>query len=254
MSEFLEVQRDGRVLRVTLNRPEKRNALSVALCDRIVNALEDGGHDSAIHAILLAANGKSFCAGMDLNEAVTGNSAALTSAHERLFTVGSRLSKPIVCAVQGAALAGGVGLVANCHIVFAAEDAHFGLTEIRLGLWPFLVFRALTAAIGERRSLALALTGETFGAAAAMQMGLVYQVVPAAELLHLANAMAVALSKWSPSAVRSGLGFVRETRGQDWWTAGEIARQMREQLFRTQDFQEAIQAFREKRSPHWQGK
>ena len=74
MSEFLEVKRDGHLLRVTLDRPEKRNALSVALCDRIVNALEDGAHDSAIHAILLAANGKSFCAGMDLNEALVGNS------------------------------------------------------------------------------------------------------------------------------------------------------------------------------------
>jgi enoyl-CoA hydratase/carnithine racemase len=254
VSEFLEVQRDGRLLRVTLNRPEKRNALSVALCDRIVNAFEDGGHDSGIHAILLTANGKAFCAGMDLNEALAGNSAALTSAHERLFTVGSRITKPIVCAVQGAALAGGVGLVANCHIVLAAEDAQFALTEIRLGLWPFLVFRALTAAIGERRSLALALTGETFSAGAAMQMGLVHQVVPAAELLERANAVAIALSKWSPSAVRSGLEFVRETRGQDWWTAGEIARQIREQLFRTQDFREAIQAFREKRPPEWPGK
>jgi enoyl-CoA hydratase/carnithine racemase len=253
LSEFLEVKRDGPVLHVTLNRPEKRNALSVALCDQIVNAFEDGDHDPGIHAILLTANGKAFCAGMDLNEALAGNSAAITSAHERLFTIGSRLAKPIVCAVQGAALAGGVGLVANCHIVLAAEDAVFALTEIRLGLWPFLVFRALTAAIGERRSLALALTGENFGAAAALQTGLVYQVVPAAELLERANAMAITLSKWSPSAVRSGLDYVRETRGQDWWVAGEIARQIREQLFRTRDFQEAIQAFREKRLPEWRG-
>ena len=251
--ETLQLDHKGEVATITLNRPEKRNAISSRMIAELMAAL-DSIESSNSRVAIITGTGKAFCAGMDLNEALVGNAAAITSAHERLFTVGSRLTKPIVCAVQGAALAGGVGLVANCHVVLAAEDALFGLTEIRLGLWPFLVFRALTAAIGERRSLALALTGETFGAAAAMQMGLVYQVAPAAELLERATAMAVALSKWSPSAVRSGLDYVRETRGQDWWVAGEIARQIREQLFRTADFREAIQAFREKRPPEWQGK
>ena len=88
----------------------------------------------------------------------------MNALHEQLFTIGVRLEKPMVAAVHGAALGGGTGLVANCHVVVALRDAAFGLTEIRLGLWPFLVFRAVAAALGERRAMELALTGRVFRA------------------------------------------------------------------------------------------
>src|SRR5205807_2610015 len=103
---------------------------------------DHGIRDRSVGVILLTAAGKSFCAGMDLAEAADGNSNQVNALHEQIFAFYARIEKPVVAGVQGAALAGGTGLVANCHIAVASPDATFGLTEIRLGLWPFLVFRS----------------------------------------------------------------------------------------------------------------
>src|SRR5205823_4845415 len=147
---MLQGSREGRVLRLTLNRPEKRNALNGALCRELVSAIAEGDRDPGVGAILLSGAGKSFCAGMDLDEMLTPAEAELGEAHEQLFTIGRRVTTPIIAAVHGAALAGGTGLAANAHIVIASDDATFGLTEIRIGLWPFLIFRAVVESIGER--------------------------------------------------------------------------------------------------------
>src|SRR5579885_1059228 len=130
MSTSLLSEREGRLLRLTLNRPEKRNALNLELCQALADACDAADADPGVGAILLEANGKSFCSGMDLKEVLGVDSAAINTAHERLFSVGVRLNKPLVAAVQGAALAGVTGLVAACHVVVAAEDAQFGLTEV----------------------------------------------------------------------------------------------------------------------------
>ena len=188
MTDVLHSIREGRLLRLTLNRPDKRNALNAALCRALVTALEDAARDPAVGAILLTADGKAFCAGMDLAEIEPGADAEeINAVHEQLFTVGARLTKPLIAAVHGAALAGGTGLVANCHIVVAAPGATFGLTEIRLGLWPFLVYRAVAAALGDRRTMELSLTGRIFDAAEARQIGLVHEVVDAPQERALGN-------------------------------------------------------------------
>jgi enoyl-CoA hydratase/carnithine racemase len=249
MHDILEIVREGRVLRLCLNRPDKRNALNAELCRALVDALEEAGRDPGIGAILLAGRGESFCAGMDLQEVGTGDPDELAEVHERLFTVGSRLGKPLIAAIHGAALAGGTGLVANCHIAIASEDAAFGLTEIRLGLWPFLVFRAVDAALGERRTIELALTGRIFGAREALDLGLIHEVTPDFE--RRGREVAESLAAFSPTAIRSGLGYVQEARGTDWKTAGAIAQRARNEVFQSPDFQEGIRAFREKRAPRW---
>ncbi len=249
MNDILETYRDGRLLRVVLNRPDKRNALNAELCRELVKTLEDADHDPDTGAILLTANGKAFCAGMDLNEIGIAASDALNQAHEQLFTIGARVSTPIIAPVRGPALGGGMGLAANCHILVAAEDAFFGLAEIRLGLWPFLVFRAVTAAIGERRAVELALTGRTFGAREAVEIGLAHEVAPDAEARAAEIASAVAAS--SPTAVRGGMMFVQQARGRDWHSAGQIALSVRNYVFGSPDFEEGVRAFREKRKPKW---
>jgi len=251
MTEVLQTALDGRVLRVALNRPEKRNALNLELCRELVAALDRADSDPKAGAVLLSGNGKAFCAGMDLNEVLSAPQGPLGKVHEQLFIAGARMTKPVVAAVQGPALAGGTGLVANAHIVVASEDATFGLTEIRIGLWPFLIFRGIRAALGERRALELSLTGRVFGAQEALQFGLVHHVVPGAELDARAFEIASTLAAASPMALRSGLMFVQQTRGKSWTDAGEIARQIRDQVFQGEDFQEGIRAFREKRQPHW---
>jgi len=139
--------------------------------------------------------------------------------------------------------------VGNCHVVVAHPEATFGLTEIRVGLWPFLVHRALTAGIGERRVMELALTGRVFGAQEAKEMGLVQEVAgsPRARAAEIASAV----SESSPETLRSGLRFTRAVRGQDLETAGRTARRMRDEVFASGDFQEGLRAFREKRRPQW---
>ena len=253
MSDALHTVSDGRVLRLALNRPDKRNALNLELCRALVEALEAADRDPGVGAILLTGNGKAFCAGMDLHEIADAgtdvDTAAISQVHEQLFTIGSRLGKPLIAAVQGAALAGGTGLVANCHIAIASQDATFGLTEIRLGLWPFLVFRAVAAAVGERRTVELALTGRVLGATEARELGLVHGI--AADLEARAIEVARTLAESSPTAIRSGLRCVQEVRGKDWKKAGEISQRERRKVFESADFQEGIRAFREKRQPRW---
>ena len=249
MSDILQMRQEGRLLGIALNRPEKRNALNVSLCRELVYALEQADQDPSVGAILLSGAGKCFCAGMDLGELATADTGEIGDVQERLFTIGARMGKPLVAAVQNAALAGGTGLAANCHVVIAREDAVFGLTEIRLGLWPFLVFRAVSAALGERRTVELALTGRIFGAHEAQHMSLVTEVTEHLEVR--ATEVAASLAQSSPSAMRSGLTYVEQVRGTDWPTAGAVARRMRDEVFESEDFREGLQAFLEKRAARW---
>jgi len=250
MTDHLLSAREGRLLRLTLNRPDKRNALDAALCRELVDALDAASADPGVGAILLLANGKVFCAGMDLAEIEQGGDTdEISDLHERLFTTGARLAKPLIAGVHSAALGGGTGLVANCHIVVAAAEASFGLTEIRLGLWPFLVYRAVEAALGERRTLELSLTGRIFYATEARDYGLVHQIEEDAPAR--AYEIARAISAASPFAVEKGMEFVHKVRGLDWQAAGVVAREARDQVFSGADFREGIRAFREKRSPTW---
>lgn len=246
---MLQQVQHGRVLQLALDRPQKRNALNRELCLAILDAVESACHDSKVGAVLLTGNGKSFCAGMDLEEAAGGATDETNSLHERLFTLGARSCKPLIAAVRGAALGGGTGLVANCHIVVAEADATFGLTEIRLGLWPFLVYRAVGMALGERRTLELSLTGRIFGSDEAKNLGLVHEIVPDAE--QRALEVAATIAGFSPTAIQNGLSFVQEVRGKDWEESGRVARRVRDRVFAGADFHEGLRAFREKRPAHW---
>jgi enoyl-CoA hydratase/carnithine racemase len=249
MSDALHVETRGRVLWLALNRPDKRNALTSELCRDLVDAVHHGNRDTGIGAIVLTGNGPAFCAGMDLKEVAHLDPKSLSNVHEQLFTMGARVGKPLVAAVNGAALGGGLGLAANCHVLLASEGSKFGLTEIRLGLWPFLVYQAVARALGERRTVELALTGRIFEAEEAKMMGLVHEITaePAARAMEIAQQLADS----SPTAIRSGLGFVDEARGKDPLLASQIARRIREELMGSPDFQEGIRAFLEKRKPNW---
>jgi enoyl-CoA hydratase/carnithine racemase len=251
MSESLQISREGRVLHLALNRPERRNALNMDLCVALGAALEEAEADAGVGAVLLSGNGKSFCAGMDLHEVLSPPGGDINEVHERIFSAGIRMTKPLIAAVQGAALAGGTGLAANCHIVVAADDATFGLTEIRIGLWPFVIFRTLVAALGERRATELALTGRIFGANEAREYGLVHHVVEPDSLMARAQEIAGAIAEASPTAIGAGLAFVRDARGKNWEEVGALARRVRDAVFRSADFQEGIRAFQEKRAPRW---
>lgn len=250
MSE-LELTREDRVLRIALNRAEKRNALSSGLCQALLTAVASAQSDSSVGSILLEARGDVFCAGMDLDEATSPGAVSMTEVHERLFTMGSWSRKPIAAAVSGPALGGGVGLVANAHVVIASHGVSCGLTEIRIGMWPFVIWRSVVNAIGERRALALALTGRIFSVNEALQWGLVHEVTPPFELDDRATAVAQHLSESSPMAMALGLEYVQRSRGLSSDDAGRLALEIRAKAFASDDFLEGVTALREKRKPQW---
>jgi enoyl-CoA hydratase/carnithine racemase len=242
---LIETASAGRVRHVTLNRPEKRNALNSALCAALARAFEEAENDDSVGAILLSGNGRAFCAGMDLEEALYADPGELGRLHEVVFTQINRLRKPVIAAVQGAALGGGTGLVANAHVVVAAPDARFGLTEIRIGLWPVLVWRAVDLAIGERRATELSLTGRVFDAEEARLYGLVTEI--AASPLERAAAIAAEVSQNSAVAMAAGLDYVRSSRGATWERAGALGREVRDRLMAGVEFKAGVQAFLQRR-------
>ena len=251
MNEDLLLKREGRVLIATMNRPEKRNALNSRMCRDLVSAIEKANDDAGIGAILLQGAGNTFCAGMDLEEVLDSEASELNAIHEKIFTLWAYIVKPIVASIQGSAHGGGFGLVANAHVAISADDAVFSLSEIRLGLWPYLIYRSVIMAIGERRTLELSLRARSINASEALSCGLVHHIVPSEELPRRSYEIAEELSLSSAEGIRSGMEFAKRMRGMDWKEAGVLAQQSRTQSFKSADFAEGVRAFQERRPPRW---
>ena len=198
----LRVEQDGRVRRLTLAAPARRNILDVALAVQLLNELRDAEAHPDTGAILIDAEGPVFCGGVDFAEPIP----------EDIFTFGHKASKPIVAGVQGVAISAGVALIANVHVAVAAQGSSFGLTDIREGRCHAGILGAAAAAIGERRARELALTGRVFTAPEALAWGLVHAVAPPFELDDRASAIATALANADPGAVGLILAFDREIR------------------------------------------
>jgi enoyl-CoA hydratase/carnithine racemase len=189
----VRIEQDGRLRRIVLAATEKRNLLDASMSQDLLRELRAAAADEAVGAILLEAEGPAFCTGIDIE------------AGEDLFTIGKRISKPLIAAVKGFAVSGGVALLANAHVVVAAQGSSFGLTDIREGLWNEPVYRAVADAIGERRALELSLTGRIFSTPDALAWGLVHMVAPAFELDDRAYEIATALANADRGAVRAAL-------------------------------------------------
>ncbi len=247
----LLVEQKRRVLKVVLNRPEKRNALTSGMCSGIVEAVRGAQTRDGIGSILICANGSVFCAGMDLDEAAAMDHDQLAAIHDDLFSLGVDSKKPIVVCVGGAALGGGLGLVAQGHVVAASTGAVFALREIHIGLWPFLVYRSVEAAIGPRRTLELSLTGRSFHVQEALDWGLIHAVCNPGETSDRAKGIANDLAKASPAALQAGMSYFRQSRGKSREEAAEIAKTLRRNLMETDDFREGYEAFKHKREPRW---
>lgn len=189
----IRMEQDGRLRRITLAASEKRNLLDAALSQDLLVKLRTAAADDAVGAILLDAEGPVFCSGI------------AAEAGAELFTIGQKIGKPLVAAVKGVAISGGVGLLANAHVVLAAQGSSFGLTDIREGVWNETLYRAVAGAIGERRARELGLTGRVFSTPDALSWGLVHMVAPAFELDDRAIEVARALANANSDAIRAAL-------------------------------------------------
>ncbi|MEQ1884431.1 MAG: enoyl-CoA hydratase/isomerase family protein [Bryobacteraceae bacterium] len=191
---MIRIEQDGRLRRITLASPETRNFLDEDGCQRLFDEIRDGIADTNTGAILLEAEGPVFCSGARPAEGCD------------LFTIGRRMTKPLVISAQGVVISGGVAILANAHVALAAQGTSFGITEMREHRWSVPIYEALAHAIGARRALELGLTGRIFSTPDALTWGLIHQAAPAFELADRASDVAFALSQADANAVRDAFG------------------------------------------------
>jgi enoyl-CoA hydratase len=252
----LDVRREGRVLRLHIDREPKRNALNSEVLRGLLAALRDPGDARVV--LLTSAGEKVFCSGADLVQMAPD--ATGLEVHEgrgllrEVVLAMQDCPVPVVASVQGVCLAGGVGLVLGCDVVIAADHAEFGLPEVDLGIWPFMVSALLGRHVSPKRAMEMMLTGRRVPADEALQTGLVSRVVPHEDLVRETATLVQALADKPPVAVRLGKQAFRAAMESS-LAAGLDAMQAQLSLLNTtQDASEGISAFLQKRTPEWTGR
>jgi enoyl-CoA hydratase/carnithine racemase len=256
----LLAERDGNVLRLSINREDKRNALSAEVMRGMLDAVVAASTDDDIRVIVIGAVGERiFCSGADL--AVMSNDATGLEQHEgrgllaRLVVAMRECPVPVVARVQGMCLAGGIGLAAGADVVLARESAQFGMPEIDRGLWPFMVSALLGRHLSPKHAMDRMLAGDRFDARTAYEIGLVSRVFPDATFAADVDAYVAKLAAAAPVAVRLGkAAWVAATETGPLPIALEAMQAQLSLLTTTKDAAEGIAAFFEKRSPQWTGR
>jgi methylglutaconyl-CoA hydratase len=243
---------DPAVTVVTLNRPDKRNALSIALIEQLTAAIREAEADCARRVIVLRGAGPVFCAGLDLHEAADPATAGRSAeALAELYLSISRSPLVVIVAAQGAAFGGGAGLVAGADLVVAADDLKIGFPEVRRGLVAALVTCLVRRQVGDRTARELILLGQDVPAGRAMELGLVNRVVPVADLGGAALGLAREVCRGAPGSI------ARTKRLLDDLAARPLEEDLRRALAyhlearHSAESAEGIAAFREKRAPRW---
>jgi methylglutaconyl-CoA hydratase len=257
--QTLTVAHEDRVATITLNRPEKRNAVSFQLVDDLVAALA-AIEKSDSQVVIITGAGKAFCAGLDLEElkSLIGKSEEQnvkdSQTMANLFRTIYDFPKPTIAAVNGAAIAGGTGIATMCDFTLAVPEAKFGYTEVKIGFVPAIVSSYLVFQVGHKIARDLLMTARLFDAAEAHRYGLVNEIVAAEKLMARARELANVLLENSPSSVQATKklinGFIKEQL--DLQVAAAVKDNAR--IRTTTDFKEGVSSFLEKRKPVWTGK
>ena len=254
----LYLAHDNRIATITLNRPDKRNAISYELIEDLSSALDQVAKSSALVLILTGA-GKAFCSGMDLEnlKALMGRSPEQSvkdsETMARLFRSLYDFPRATIAAVNGAAIAGGCGLATLCDFTLAVPDAKFGYTEVRIGFVPAIVSTFLLRQIGEKRARDLLLTGRIIEADEAHRIGLINEIVPTEKLSERARELALQLMENSPASLVSTKRLLSEHARIELDTQIQSAMRENAAIRATADFREGISSFLEKRKPRWSG-
>src|ERR1700689_2429372 len=255
----LNLTSDSGVATITLNRPDKRNAISFDLIDDLLRALDEVEKSDAIVLILTGA-GKAFCSGMDLEnlKALIGRSPEQNMEDSqtmvRLFRALYEFPKVTIAAVNGAAIAGGTGLALLCDFPLAVPEAKFGYTEVRIGFVPAIVSTFLLRQVGEKQARDLLLTGRLFGADEAARIGLINEIVPPEALMTRARELAALLMENSSASLFATKKLLNDHARAELDTQIEAAVRENAAIRETADFREGITSFLEKRKPVWSGK
>jgi methylglutaconyl-CoA hydratase len=257
--QTIQLAYDARVATITLNRPDKRNAISFELIDDLLQALEEVAKSDALVVILTGA-GKAFCSGMDLDnlKALLGRSPEQnlqdSQTMVRLFRALYEFPKVTIAAVNGAAIAGGTGLALLCDFTLAVPEAKFGYTEVRIGFVPAIVSTFLLRQVGEKQARDLLLTGRLFGADEAARMGLINEIVPPENLMTRTRELAALLMENSPASLRATKQLLTQHARAEIDSQIDAAVRENAAIRNTADFREGISSFLEKRKPTWTGR
>jgi enoyl-CoA hydratase/carnithine racemase len=255
-SAAVRVDRDGPAARLTLDRADKRNALSLGVMRELLAALRSAAAEPGVRAIVLEGDGPAFSAGHDLGE-MAGRDVAF---YQEVFDVCTelmeaihRLPQPVIAKVEGIATAAGCQLVAACDLAVAADDARFATPGVKIGLFCSTPMVPLSRAVGRKRALDMLLTGRPIDAATALDWGLVNRVVPAAELEDEVLALVEAIARSSPLTVGIGKEAFYAQIELDEHRAYDLTKSVMAMNACAGDAQEGMCAFLEKRPPQWRG-
>ena len=254
----LQLAFDSGVATLTLNRPDKRNAISYELIDDLLRGLEEV-KTSPARILIVTGAGKAFCSGMDLEnlKGLLGRTPGQNLEDSRtmasLFRALYEFPKPTIAAVNGPAIAGGTGLALLCDFTLAVSDAKFGYTEVRIGFVPGIVSTFLLRQVGEKIARDLLLTGRIFDAPEALRLGLINEIVPADKLIARARELAATLLENSPTSLTYTKRLLTNLAGPDFDSQLDIAIRKNAEIRATPDFREGISSFLEKRKPKWTG-
>jgi methylglutaconyl-CoA hydratase len=252
----IQLAYDGGIATITLNRPDKRNAINYELIEDLLTALAEVVKSTA-RVLILTGSGKAFCSGMDLEnlKALIGctpeQNVEDSQVMARLFRTLYDFPKPTIAAVNGAAIAGGTGLATLCDFTLAVPEAKFGYTEVRIGFVPAIVSTFLLRQVGEKIARDLLLTGRLFDAAEALRIGLINEIVAAEGLMNRARQLAAQLMENSPASLLYTKRLLSEAAGADLDAQIEAAVRENAAIRSTADFREGISSFLEKRKPKW---
>lgn len=240
------------VAAIVLNRPEKRNALNIALLEDLFNTITDLNADPSIRVVILKSNGPLFCTGLDLSEAADPSKSKYSGELLKMTFAALYNSKHItIAAVQGAALAGGAGLMCACDFALAAEGTTFGFPEAQRGLVPALVLALLSRQMEQRKVKELVLLGETIETDKALALGLIHRTVPANQLIDEAHAMAKQVLKGAPEALTETKKLIQTLYPSDFEQDLNTALKVHERIRHSAEAREGSRAFLEKQLPSW---
>jgi enoyl-CoA hydratase len=260
VSDAVLYEAEAGVARLTIDRPDQRNALNADVIEGLLAGLDRAAIDADIRVVILTGSGdRAFCAGADLTSTMAPGEGRIDQHYSRgriadLLIALNQHPKAIIARVNGVALAGGFGLMLGCDLVVMADDVEVGTPEINLGLWPFMISAVIARNVPRKIALEMMLTGRRLSATEAERWGIANKVVPRAELDAAVDELANILTNKSPLALRLGKESFYEAQDMNFDDALAYLHSMLTVTLESEDVAEGVSAFLQKRKPEWKGK